>query len=884
MRMTFKCPQCGRELEADSSSFGTKMTCLHCREEVVAPTAKVGPGTIIDDFRLEAELGAGGMGRVFLATQLTMDRQVALKVLAPALVADPGYIERFRHEVRLAARLEHPNIVTSFHAGEDGGIHFLVMAYIRGESLDRRIERSGAVREQEAVNICLSVADALGYVWGECGILHRDIKPANIMVDQRREVKLMDMGLAKNVNDTQGLTITGATVGTPLYMSPEQARGRADLDFRADMYSLGATLYHLVCGQVPFAGESNLDILNKHLHDPVPDVRLHGPAVSDACWHLIEMMMAKNRDQRCASWGECIARMKAVLSREERTQALPVPPPVPGKCEVSVPDVAEASPPHVPEPVFAQASALHNETGGGLGRWLVATVLVFAAGVGGFVYWGRHHVPKEDSAEMVVVPTCKLTYGDWDGSVTVRLLRQYGLKSGSALKTMLKEPPRRVQLRTFYMDKYETICAEYAEFLAAVEKEGHRWCHPDMPKGKSHKPSGWSQRDVVDTKFPVVGVDWFDAYAYAKWVGKRLPTGDEWQAAARGVSGRVYPWGDVYAEKNYYGPAGLARGVCAVRKWPQSVPGAPVAMGGNVSEWVDWQREKELEAVCLGGGWSFKPGEIFALSFMSMNTKRVFRNPGVGIRCVADQKPKEGISMIEIPGGVYRLGGDDTPIVKLMRELVDRVPNIDTNLLPADRKEVVVPQFRIDRTEVTNRRYARFLLYVEKRGDEAVRHPDQPIGKSHQPKFWHDQVFNQLDQPVVGVDWYDAYAFAQWAGKRLPTGTEWEAAARGAQKRLYPWGDEFSSSLCVGRESGAKATRPVGSIVGNASPCGALDMCGNVSEWTLDTARRKVRIIRGGDWKQNLRLYGVTHVTSVMAPETYSGNDVGFRCVTDPER
>jgi hypothetical protein len=311
--LKFRCEKCSRKLEASATLAGVTVSCPNCGADVTIPEAALLPGVTLAGFRIERELGRGAMGRVFLATQLSVDRQVALKVLPSPRVADSEYVERFFQEVRLAGRLDHPNIVAAFDAGEDHGYYYLAMAYIDGESLETRVKRAGPLPEREALTWCVSIAEALAYAWDHSHILHRDVKPANIMVDAEGRAIIMDMGIAKNPSDDSHLTATGVAVGTPYYMSPEQARGSQDLDARTDIYSMGATLFHLVTGRVPFPGTSAAEVVAKHLHDPVPSARGLKPELSRECEDIIVRMMAKDRSKRYGSWETCIHDLYALL-------------------------------------------------------------------------------------------------------------------------------------------------------------------------------------------------------------------------------------------------------------------------------------------------------------------------------------------------------------------------------------------------------------------------------------------------------------------------------------------------------------------------------------------------------------------------------------------
>jgi len=314
MVFTFACPKCGSRLEADSALSGGFADCPGCHASVHVPPPRVVPGTTIGGFRLERLLGRGGMGEVYLATQLSMDRQVAVKILPAGLTEKQAFVDRFLLEVRAAAKLEHPNIVTAFDAGEDAGTYYLAMAYVEGEGLDQALKRDGPLAEAQVLPVALKLARALNYAWEQFGILHRDIKPANIMLDRFGEPKLMDLGVAKIVGEETGLTLTGMALGTPNYMSPEQARGASDVDCRSDIYSLGCCMYHLLTGHPPYVGSNPLEVMNLHLTAPIPQVRQERPAVSAATAALITATMQKDRAARPASWPVFAGQLEAVLA------------------------------------------------------------------------------------------------------------------------------------------------------------------------------------------------------------------------------------------------------------------------------------------------------------------------------------------------------------------------------------------------------------------------------------------------------------------------------------------------------------------------------------------------------------------------------------------
>jgi serine/threonine-protein kinase len=254
------------------------------------------PGSRFGDYEILEVLGAGGMGKVYRARDLTLDRLVALKTLARQLSQDTDYVQRFLKEARAAARLNHPNIVQIYDFGCVDSIYYLAMEFVDGHSLGTYLKR-GHFSETESIQIIRHACRALSVAHAD-GIVHRDIKPDNLMLTSRGDVKLVDLGIAKRLDEEVSLTQTGQAIGTPHYISPEQIRGQRDIDSRADIYSLGATLYHLLTGHTPYPGSSGPIVMSMHLVEPLPDPRRFEASLTDGVCRVVRRMMAKNRDER----------------------------------------------------------------------------------------------------------------------------------------------------------------------------------------------------------------------------------------------------------------------------------------------------------------------------------------------------------------------------------------------------------------------------------------------------------------------------------------------------------------------------------------------------------------------------------------------------------
>ncbi|MGD8997928.1 MAG: protein kinase [Anaerolineae bacterium] len=255
-------------------------------------------GTRLGKYQVHAEIGRGGMGTVYKAYDPTLDRFVALKVLAPHLAWEEEFVERFLREARSAARLKHPNIVTIYDVGRAGGWYYFAMDHVEGQTLADRIQQHGPMSLREVLAILRPLANALDYAHKR-GLVHRDVKPANVIVGSGGQPTLTDFGIARAAAETR-LTRTGAIVGTPEYLSPEQARGEAVVP-ATDQYSLGVVAYEMLSGKAPFKAESTPALLYKVVHERPPSLRGERPDLSEAVEEVLERALAKEPTQRHSS-------------------------------------------------------------------------------------------------------------------------------------------------------------------------------------------------------------------------------------------------------------------------------------------------------------------------------------------------------------------------------------------------------------------------------------------------------------------------------------------------------------------------------------------------------------------------------------------------------
>jgi eukaryotic-like serine/threonine-protein kinase len=261
-------------------------------------------------YELEKLVGSGGMSNVFRAHDRLLERTVALKILHEQYTRDDDYVERFRREARAVAKLAHPNIVTVIDRGEQDGRQFIVFEYVEGPNL-KDLTRDGPLEVGEAIQLTLQVARALSFAH-ERGLVHRDVKPQNVLLNEDSQAKVTDFGIARSL-DVQGVTQTGTVLGTSDYIAPEQARGQR-VDPKTDIYSLGAVLYELLVGEVPFSGDNFVAVAMRHVSEPPPSILEHRPDCPLRLDLAVQRAMAKDPDDRFQSMDDFVVELEGCLA------------------------------------------------------------------------------------------------------------------------------------------------------------------------------------------------------------------------------------------------------------------------------------------------------------------------------------------------------------------------------------------------------------------------------------------------------------------------------------------------------------------------------------------------------------------------------------------
>ena len=502
---------------------------------------------IVAGFELLQMVGRGGMGTVYRARQLSVNRIVAVKILKPKLANSRSFIQRFKEEAKAAAQLNHPNIVLAIDAGEDGGYYYFAMEFVDGETLIRRMLREGVLDEHAALAIARDVARALAHAH-QHGIVHRDIKPGNIMMSHRDETKLCDLGLARVLAEEDIQADRGAAVGTPYYISPEQATGASDVDCRSDIYSLGATLFRALAGRPAFNAPTPGEILEQHVRAPLPWPKDYNPDLTENVCYVIAKMMAKKPAERYQTPDELVAELERVLAGEEPKSAIVELEIAPERLSeeeraemaitaarrrtqlAAVKQLAEvrARIDKVSEAHSLPAHAVVRLLRGNLDETRKETFLKY-----GIILLAerkfalaRQEFHRAQALGADVSPfMAKLdSLGAPPGMVYV---------SGGEFVSGPPEEQRTQDIPAYYIDANLVTNRKYYDFMRATDHPAPaHWVNNAIPEGMAD--------------FPVVNITWDEAEAYAAWAEKRVPSVAEWEKAARGSDGSHFPWGDEF--------------------------------------------------------------------------------------------------------------------------------------------------------------------------------------------------------------------------------------------------------------------------------------------------------------------------------------------------
>lgn len=374
------CGGCGRPTSTPSRRSGTDPTFIAVREQAV----------LEGKWRLERKIGEGGMGTVYLARDLQLDRLVAVKILSSTLASDPDVVARFDREARVTASLEHPHIVPVFAVGRFEGRPFMVMKNLEGDALAGVLRQRTSLPLSELLAVMRQVASALDFIHAR-GYVHRDVKTANIFVGPDGHATLLDFGILRPSRGADALTRAGVVMGTPQYMSPEQSLGVREVDHRADLYALAVVLFECLTGRLPFEADNELALIQMHAHAPPPELSQLAPWVPPAVGEVVRRALAKRPEDRFASAGELVT----ALEEASRSHGAAVPEPRLGA--KTAPSWRRRGSGEASEASAAQTPGLQPPRGRarrrGAALAFVAALLVVAAGAFG-IHWRDEPAPS----------------------------------------------------------------------------------------------------------------------------------------------------------------------------------------------------------------------------------------------------------------------------------------------------------------------------------------------------------------------------------------------------------------------------------------------------------------------------------------------------------
>jgi hypothetical protein len=927
----------------------------------------------VPGYQLRDELARGGMGTVYRAYQVSMDRIVAVKVLAGRFVEDAVFVERFLKEARAAARLNHPNIVQAIDVAGADGHYCFVMEFVEGSALSALLRERGKLPPLEACGLVVQIARALEHA-SRFGMLHLDVKPGNILVTPAGCAKLADFGLARHMEDEDTLRAHKKVIfGTPHYMSPEQTAG-ADLDSRSDIYSLGVTFYEMVTGRNPFSAPTTREVLEK-AKSGAPPPCVAEPAVPEDVSLVIQKMMSLDREERYRDPGQLLADLDALsrLRPPPVARGLPIPEPLPPppaprrRRRAAIAALAAIGLMALLVEIILLAAPFRNRAQPGAAQEAAAspaqpqetarTRELFVAAVDEAerdmadrrfrealqVYddfaaanAGTPSAEEARRAATGVRTRAELYAEDLARSANAAIARgQYGQAKALAdqitalhlpvtdplaqdVQTNLQraeEAARREADATREASTARALDALQKDLSALVKEErfdeAAQRCR-EFLSNPDYAQSRGIPWDEMEQTF------WLQRIQAAIVAGAERSAGRGLQPAPPELGATGIPPGAAVAgarEGKVLLRLGTAERTLNLRDLAEADL-ASLARAGLAAA-----REKENPALLLDGGLAAlleTQGRCReALRHMAQVQEQQGRLPpwlqeaerrallGVAREDLAAGRTSDALANLRTLKARHQRSRFYLSHITEIGGLLDGVRAKyfeEMKPIPAGRflyqaaKRRDLPLFYMDAHAVTNAQYARFLDYCNADPDHSFfDHLLQPRWKKdHVPLNWDELSRGRPNYPVVGVDWYDAFAYANWLGKRLPTDAEWEKAARGTDGRKYPWGNEWEpvrgQRMCNGARpaiAGALAQVPsgvvaVGSFPQGNSVYGLSDMAGNAREWIADEAgsvSELTAVCRGGSFADPAAMCATT--AGVKLPRDSRDVMTGFRCAAD---
>ena len=793
----------------------------------------------IGRYEVERELGRGGMAVVHLARDPLMKRQVAVKVmprLSPEI--DTQFRVRFEREAQIIASLEHPSIVPVHDFGYAEEQPFIVMRYMAGGSLEERIKNQ-SVSPQETIRIFQQIAPAMDYAHHR-GIIHRDLKPANILFDSDNNAFVADFGVAKMSEASTALTGSGI-IGTPAYMSPEQAMGKHALDGRSDVYSLGVVLFIMLTGKLPFEGDTPMSLAVAHIMEPVPNILKLRPDLPGPYKELIERAMAKEREQRF----ETVSMMVAALEQAGQSARK-----MAETAKVLLKQEISRDSPEDLEKIYLQGLSAFW-----LNRWEEARECFDAIIASDPDYKDVTSKLTEVEHRLQIVELSEqgktaFDSGDWQAALTaLNKLVKLDPSNEEAAKR-LKEVQLKLQVTALYAEakqlhearQWQAVINLFAQLETITPKV-------DDPQGLLPGARKALAEEKRDERLRTLYSNALHAMNAGKW--------EEAQQLFQKIEIEAPNYGDTKQL--------LARVQAEIGSQPVEEKRQEISKPEKLAE---EKQEKKLPMwVGVVGVLALGLLVVLGIWLLSPNLKR----------------PAENMSLI--PAGPFEMGSQ----------------NWDSDERPVH--PAILEEFLIDQFEVTNESYVAFLNDMGNQTEERETWLNVETESVHIHQIgrrWQAEEGFE-NHPVANVTWYGAQAYCAWRDARLPTEAEWEKAARGGlEGENYPWGAQFPECALgspIGAQYNVCGDNPL--PVGSFGPNGweLYDMVGNVWEWVADWYNGayyfdspevnpqgppfgEARVVRGGAWSTVQA--GVRVANRDLLFPAASGFDVGFRCAKNP--
>jgi serine/threonine protein kinase/formylglycine-generating enzyme required for sulfatase activity len=837
--------------------------------------------SVIGDFEIFKEqlLGKGAWGEVFRGRQISLERPVAVKILKKDLSLDEEFVRRFMREAKCIAQLVDENIIQVYGAGQHEGAYYFAMEFVQGIPLQKFIDRGRKFSSEEIIYIGMCVAKALKAAWeSPAQIVHRDIKPSNIMVSftssliatHRKEstqenlafmdidikesrIKVMDFGLAKAATSSgKDATMVGTIIGTPKYISPEQGLGNP-ADIRSDIYSLGIVLYELGTGRIPFTSDSAVSLVRHHIYDTALPPRDFNPDLPADLESVIMKCIQKDPNHRYGNPSELLADLEAL-----RRSTTPL---------YATQTMANMGATMISQPQKSKSNKTY--------LFIISTVAIVC--IAAILWLVFVYLPKTKNNVPILNPISTTQ------PTTIAISPTIITQTIIAQPTPTEDPAK----------KLDNLCTFIEQCISSgtpanLEEADRKLIDAKTLDANSERVKQLEiklkqkENDVLSESDKKRQEEEYNKYLM---LGKEAKSKKDWTQALQSFQ-------DAQAKKNKPEVEDEIQKIQSIinlrKQYDDTLEQAhKLEDTGNYEEAIKLYGQL-LELFSQVKDFYTKeppsPRESIKECKKKIDEKKYLKLLEEGEQLLKNQKY---LSAEEKFKQAREIKPNEQALIDKLNEIKKYFPpNMafieEGPFIMGEKgkteKEIMVSSFFIDIYETTNEEYKKFYDYIKSTKDHKTYcYKDEKSNKNHLPEFWNNDTYKHAEAnfPVVGIDWYDAYAYASWAGKRLPTSLEWEKAARGIDGRIYPGGWKEKNEIKANVKGiGPGTLTAVGAFPQDISPYKCYDMTGNVSEWTSDFLDKNKIIVRGGNYTMSSSPVYKTDDELI----TKRCNYLGFRC------